>query len=175
MALWSLVLGAAATRLLPHPPNFTAAPALALFAGAMFSNPWTALLAPLVAMLLGDLALALFVYGSAAFTTVPMVYAAIVLTVGIGRALRRVSVATVGGGALGSALSFYLITNLGVWASGRLYPLTAEGLLACYTAALPFLASMLAGNLVWGAVLFGGFAWLERRVPALAAPPRQRP
>lgn len=175
LVLCSLILGAAATRLLPHPPNFTAAPALALFAGAAFASPWTALLVPLLAMLLSDLALAAFVYGPAALSSIPLVYAAVVLTVGIGRALPRVSASAVAGGAVGSALVFYVVTNLGVWASGRLYPLTLEGLAACYVAALPFLGSMLAGNLLWSGVLFGGFAWLERRVPALAAPPRRNP
>jgi len=37
-ALVMMILAAAATRLLPHPPNLTSVTALALFGGAYFSN-----------------------------------------------------------------------------------------------------------------------------------------
>jgi hypothetical protein len=45
------------------------------------------------------------------------------------------------------SLLFFGITNFGVWMSGSLYPLTVDGLVACYTMALPFLWKSLAGDL----------------------------
>jgi len=59
------------------------------------------------------------------------------------------------------------VTNFGVWISGLTYPKTWEGLLACYTAAIPFFWNTLAGDLFYVGVLFGAFAFLQNRYPAL--------
>lgn len=156
----ALVFGAAATRLFPHPPNFTAVGAIALFAGAHFSNTRWALVIPLAAMFASDAILG--------FTTsVPIVYATFALIVGIGTLLRgkRTRILPVAGAALAAATLFYLTTNFGVWAMGALYPRTPSGLIACYIAAIPFFGPTLAGDLVYTAILFGAFAWAERRYP----------
>src|SRR5262245_55356575 len=55
-----MVLAAAATRLLPHPPNLTAMTALALFGGSYFSDRRLAFGVPLLALLLSDLTLGLY-------------------------------------------------------------------------------------------------------------------
>ncbi|MCP2265883.1 DUF6580 family putative transport protein [Promicromonospora thailandica] len=52
------------------------------------------------------------------------------------------------GVGLGGSLWFFLWTNFGVWLMDGLYPQTADGLLASYVAGLPFLRTMLLGNLV---------------------------
>jgi hypothetical protein len=57
--LTAMVVAAAAIRLMPHPPNFTPIAAMALFGGAQFADKRAALLVPLAAMLLSDLALGL--------------------------------------------------------------------------------------------------------------------
>src|SRR5262245_50333569 len=49
-----------ATRLLPHPPNFTALGAIALFGGAVFPRVWQSLFLTLAAMALSDFGLQLF-------------------------------------------------------------------------------------------------------------------
>jgi hypothetical protein len=68
--------------------------------------------------------------------------------------------------SLAGSTLFFLITNLGVWAYDALYPRTAAGLLACYTAAIPFFQSSLVGDLIYAAVFFGGFALTQRLIPA---------
>ena len=45
----------------------------------------------------------------------------------------------------------------------------AQGLLACYTAALPFALNMLIANALFSTALFGLLAQAERRYPELAA------
>ena len=50
----SMILVAAASRLVPHPPNFAPITALALFSGAKFSDKRLALLVPLTALVLSD-------------------------------------------------------------------------------------------------------------------------
>lgn len=54
------------------------------------------------------------------------------------------------GFGVGGSLFFYLWTNLGVWFLGRgtWYPDSWDGLAASYVAGLPFLRTMLLGNLV---------------------------
>jgi hypothetical protein len=53
---------------------------------------------------------------------------------------------------------------------GIYYPPTLSGLAECYVAAIPFFQNTLAGDLLFSALLFGGFALLERRIPLLRAP-----
>jgi hypothetical protein len=48
-----------------------------------------------------------------------------------------------------------------------LYPRTAEGLAACYVAAIPFFRNALLGDAFYATVLFGAWALAEARVPAL--------
>ena len=52
--LITMIAAAAATRLLPHPPNMTSVTALALFGGAYFSNRRLAFIVPLIALLGSD-------------------------------------------------------------------------------------------------------------------------
>jgi len=166
-ALTLFVLAAAASRLLPHPPNFTAVPAMALFSGVLFGRRWLAFAVPLMAMALGDLVLGMFVYGTDAFIGATPVYLCICAMVWIGfRA--TLSLGGVVGGAVVSTGTFFLITNLSVWAFGGLYPMTLAGLAACYAAAIPFALNMLASSLVYGLGLFGLWTLAERRFPSLA-------
>ena len=54
-----------------------------------------------------------------------------------------------GSGSVLSSLIFFLVTNFGVWVEGLLYPRTLEGLLLCYTKALPFLPQQILGELIY--------------------------
>jgi hypothetical protein len=100
-----------------------------------------------------------------------LVYLSFALTVLIGWAIaRRKSPLAIGGAAVASSVLFFVLTNLGVWLFSGMYPRTAEGLVACYAAAVPFFQNTLAGDLFFSALLFGGFALAERAVPALRQP-----
>jgi hypothetical protein len=171
VTLVALTLAAAATRLLPHPPNFTPLAALALFGGTYFTSPRAAFAVPLAAMFFSDLALGLLFYGMAIFPMMPFVYASFALTVMLGFWVRRrCSPVTVGTAALAASVLFFAITNFGVWLRGRMYARTPEGLAACYAAALPFFQNTLAGDAIFTLVLFGGFALAQHYVPALREP-----
>jgi len=151
-----------AARLLPHAPGVWPFAASALFAGRMLRIPALAVIVPLAAMLLSNVALA----GDDWRITI-VACAAITLPAFAGILARRwpgaipVIVAT-----LSSSLIFFATTNLAVWAFSGMYPLTWQGLVQCYVAALPFLDKTVLGDLFWTAVLFGG-AWLAQHVPAL--------
>jgi hypothetical protein len=47
-----------------------------------------------------------------------------------------------------ASLTFFILSNLGVW--WYWFPHTIEGLLACYTLALPFFQRTLVGDLIFG-------------------------
>jgi hypothetical protein len=72
---------------------------------------------------------------------------------------------------LASSVLFFVLTNFGMWASTSFYPHTPDGLVACYVAAIPYFRNMVLGDLLYTAILFGGFTLLERRFPVL----RRRP
>lgn len=174
-ALTGLVLAAAAMRLLAHPPNVTPIAAMALFGGAHFASKRAAFLVPLAAMLISDLVLAVTVYGTAGLGSRPFVYGSFAVVVLIGMWVRRngqrpLPIAT---GALGGSLLFFIVTNFGVWLRGTLYPLTLEGLMTCYTAAIPFFRHTLIGDGVYTLALFGGFAVAQRYAAVLREPPME--
>jgi hypothetical protein len=169
--LASMILAVAMTRVVPHPWNFTPVGALCLFGGAYFTQRWTAFVVPLVALVISDLVLAVTHYGMSSLLYLPPVYASFALIVGLGTLLRgQARVLPVTAAAIGAALMHFLITNLTVWMFQDIYPRTGAGLLACFAAALPFLQKMLAGNLIFCGILFGGFAWAQRRLPILREP-----
>jgi len=58
-----MIVLAALSRLLPHPPNFSPVEAMALFGGAYFASRAWAIVVPLVALLLSDIALGLTLGG----------------------------------------------------------------------------------------------------------------
>ena len=146
----------AIARLLPHLPNFTPIGGMALF-GAAHGSRRSALLAPLAALAISDLFLGRHV-------TMPFVYASFILIVLMGRVLFRngVTTARVIGGSLASSMILFIVSNFGVWAVGTLYAPTWQGLVLCYTMALPYLLNTMAGNLFYAGVFFGGYALVKR-------------
>lgn len=159
-----LVLAAAASRLAPHPPNFSPVAALALFAGAHFADRRAAFGVPLAGLLLSDLALGFY-------SGMAWVYGSFALIVCLGLALRaRRTFWPVTSAALAGSVLFFAVTNFGVWAAGGLYPRTGGGLGACYAAAIPFFQHTLAGDLSYAALLFGVFALAEKNFAALREP-----
>ena len=163
VAILAAILGAAALRLVPHPPNFAPIAAMALFSGAQLGRRPLAFLAPLGAMILSDMVLGFH-------SGVPFVYGSVALIVLIGwLALSRIYVLRVEGAAIDISFLLLLITNFGTWLLSGMYPLSASGLAACYVAAIPFFQNTVAGDLFYSGLLFGGFALLEWAVPMLRA------
>lgn len=160
--LAGMIFGAAALRLFPHPPNFEPIGALALFGGAQVDDKKWAFILPLAALFLSDAVLGFH-------SQMPVIYATFALIVCMGFALReRVTPLPVAGASLAASALFFIVTNFGVWALDGLYPRNVEGLIACYVAAIPFFGNTMAGGLFYAAVLFGGLALAERKIPRLA-------
>jgi len=162
LALIMIIL-AAVLRVAPHPWNFTPIGAMALFSGAILKDRRLAFAFPLLALFAGDLFTGFYNY-----KLMLVVYASFALSVAIGLWLRdRRTIARIGFATLLSAFQFFIIVDLGVWALAPTYPHTAAGLIACYVAAIPFFFNMLAADLFYASLLFGGFALAELGLPAL--------
>lgn len=165
--LLSLCVLAVATRLLPHPANFTPITALALFGGVYFERKYAFIL-PLVVLFASDLFLGLY-------SGMEWVYGSFALIGLLGLWLRsRKSVPVIAGTTLAGSILFFIITNFGVWLGGTLYTPDFTGLIACYTAALPFFRNTLLGDGFYVAILFGVTELVTRSVPALAQPAEER-
>src|SRR5690606_5249279 len=112
-----MILAAAFSRFIPHPWNFTAIGAMALFGGAYLPKRLS-IIAPLAALMLTDAIIGfhntmLFVYGA---------FAAVVI---LGWALRgNISTLKVGGFSLVASSLFFVVSNFGVWFMGGMYPPT---------------------------------------------------
>ncbi|MFN0213396.1 MAG: DUF6580 family putative transport protein [Saprospiraceae bacterium] len=167
---FSLIALAALTRLLPHPPNFTPIGAIALFGAAYFNRQWLMLAVPFAALFLTDLFINNVIYRElygTSFTLITSwwIYAAFALAMlaGIGWFNNKVTAFRVLGASLSASAIFFLVTNFSVWAESLLYPKTAAGLVACFTAGIPFLGNTILGDLCFSAAMFGVYEWAGKR------------
>jgi len=160
MLAYLFVLFAVAVRFMPHPLAFTPVAAALLYFGAR--GPKRQLWAPLALLAVSDVILTKILYSYPLtwdhFVTWAW-YAAILL---LGTQLREnTNWLRVGGAALASSVSFFVVSNFAVWACWNMYPKTLAGLMTCYAAGLPFFRRGIAGDMLFTAVMFG--------LPAVAA------
>ena len=132
----------AASRFVPHPPNFTSLLALSFYVPAILGIRYLpALLISFVItdILIGIHSLVIFTWGSVMFIGLLSQYFTKNFKL-------RIS------GALIGACFFYLITNFGVWSMGT-YGYSFEGLILCYTLAIPFFGYSLISTFIFSVVI----------------------
>ena len=133
-----------ASRFIPHPPNFTSLIALSFYIPALTGIRYLpALIMSFVItdFFIGFHGTTLFTWGS-------------VVVIGLGSKYFISSIFTRISGALLGACLFFIITNFGVWSLGS-YGFTAEGLLMCYSLAIPFFAYSLISTFIFSAIIEG--------------------
>ncbi len=176
--LWRLLITAG------HTPfsNFTPIGAMALFGGSYFISRVRAYLFPLLTLFISDVVLMQTIYAGHSngllYDGWYWTYAAFALVVLIGSVLiKKVSIKNVILGALLAALTHFLVANLGVWlrgvtdlTTGLPYTRDFAGLIKCYIMAIPYFKNMLAANLIYSAILFGGYELARLRFPVLGRP-----
>ncbi len=161
-----LVFLGALSRLVPHLPNFTAVSAVALYGAAKLDDRKQAVWIPVLAMLISDSVMELMYRAGLSpiqgfHGGMGYVYAAFIVISFIGMWIRSAfSYGRLALGTLSASLTFFIITNFGVWLGGW-YGYTLEGLTACYIAAIPFFRNQLAGDVFFVALLFGADALLR--------------
>lgn len=161
LLLTGLILVAAIVRLLPHPPNFAPIAAMALFGGAYFNKKAFAFAIPLAALFLTDLFLGFH-------NTMWAVYLSFIVIVGLGMVmLKKKSVMKIVLASVSASVLFFVLTNFAFWATDTLYPTTAAGLAASFTAAIPFFHNTLIGDLFFTGAMFGLFELAKVKFPEL--------
>jgi len=137
-----IFIALAASRFIPHPPNFTSLLALSFYVPALLGIrfiPALILCFALTDLIIGFHSTTLFTWGS-------------VLLIGLMSSYFTKSIMTRISGALLGALVFFIITNFGVWTNG-MYGYNIEGLVACYTMAIPFFTYSLISTLLFSSII----------------------
>ena len=175
-----LVLLAAFSRIIPHPSNFAPIGAMALFGAAYFSKKTITFLIPILSLWLSDLFINNVIYAQYFDGFVFFYpgfywnYLAFVLIGAVGLLLlKKTKLQHILLASLSASALFYLVSNFGVWASGTMYPMSFNGLITCYTAAIPFFKNTVMSDLVYCGVLFGAFEFAQYKIPALRLNPQQ--
>jgi hypothetical protein len=156
--------------------------ALFLLAFARCRIPWIGILVPLIGYIATDLVLE-WVLASRGLATSSLSgrvtsYVLFIALSNLGWIIRKLpqdmkileraaSIITVG--MLGSVL-FFIISNGIVWLTSKpsegyyYYPLTWDGMIRCYTMAIPFFANSFLGDIVFVAFFFAAYAGMEQWV-----------
>jgi hypothetical protein len=132
----------AASRFVPHPPNFTSLLALSFYVPAVFGIRYVPIV--ILALLLTD---SIIGFHSTMIFTLSSVG-----IIGIISKYFNKSIYFRIFGALTSAVIFFLISNFGVWVSGS-YGYDLNGFLTCYLLAIPFFTNTILSTLIFSVVI----------------------
>ena len=129
-------------RIIPHPPNFTPVIVLSLYLPFIFgiwSIPFCILGFAITDYFIGFHSLMFWTWGALAFTGYTSKFC--------NKIYSRIVLSFIG------AITFFVISNFGVWISGTLYEISVQGLLNCYIMAIPFFTNTLLSTIFF-AVIF---------------------
>ena len=148
-----IFLALAASRFIPHPPNFTSLLALSFYIPALLGIRFIPAL--LVSFILTDLVIGFhgvtfFTWGS-------------VIVIGLGsRFFLKNIYSRVAGSLLGACL-FFIVTNFGVWSLGS-YGYTFEGFVTCYTLAIPFFTYTIISTFIFSGIIEGVYKLFSKNI-----------
>ena len=137
-----IFIALAASRLIPHPPNFTSLLALSFYVPALLGRKY------LPAVVLSFVVTDFFIgfHSTILFTWGSIVLIGLISQYFKDRTINRLT------GAVTGAIIFFIVTNFGVWSLGS-YGYSFEGIFACYTLALPFFAYSLISTFLFSCVI----------------------
>ena len=138
-----IFLAIAISRFIPHPPNFTSLIALSFYVPLIFGKKYIPILILSFAItdfIIGYHNLTHWTWGS-------------VLLIGLlsHYFVKNLSLRLLG--AFFGALTFFIVTNLGVWATSGIYEISFSGLMQCYILALPFFGYSVVATLLFSSLI----------------------
>ena len=145
-----IFIALAASRFIPHPPNFTTLMALSFYVPALLGARYLPIL--ILSFIVTDLIIGfhgvtLFTWGS-------------VILIGLGsRFFTKGIFNRISGSLLGACL-FFIITNFGVWSLGS-YGYSLNGFISCYILALPFFGYSLISTFIFAGVIEGIYKYIS--------------
>ena len=164
LATLAAILAVAIYRVSPHLPNFTPVGAMFVLGGLYLGRSLGWMAAPFAGLLVSDTVLNLAYDGRPFHAGRVFDYLAFAVIGLVARWVAEKPLAWRIGTVIAAPVAFFLISNFGVWANGGSlagdvpYPRNLQGLVECYTAALPFFRGTLIGDWLFAGV---GMAALE--------------
>ena len=132
----------AASRFIPHPPNFTSLLALSFYVPVILGMRFIPAL--LICFAITDYFIGF--HSSAVFT-----WGSVVLIGLLSRYFNKNILVRISGALMGCCI-FFIVTNFGVWSLGS-YGYSIEGFLLCYTLAIPFFAYSLISTFMFSGII----------------------
>ena len=143
----------AASRFIPHPPNFTSLLALSFYVPALLGIRYIPAL--IIGFAITDLFLGF--HSTTLFTWGAVIFIGLLSKHFIKNIISRIS------GALVGACIFFIVTNFGVWSIGA-YGYTMNGLLTCYTLAIPFFAYSLISTFIFSSIIEAVYKFKDKKI-----------
>ena len=137
-----IFLTLAASRFIPHPPNFTSLIALSFYIPLIFGLKFIPILIfcfVVTDFFIGFHSITFFTWGS-------------VFIIGLITKFSKYNIFFRLIGAFFASLIFFIFSNFGVWVLGS-YGYSYEGLITCYIAAIPFYTNTLLSTLIYSAII----------------------
>ena len=130
------------SRFVPHPPNFTSLLALSFYVPALLGIRYIPAL--IIAFIITDFFIGF--HNVQVFT-----WGSIVLIGLLSKKFTKSILSRIIGSLFGACL-FFLITNFGVWSLGS-YGYSANGLILCFTLAIPFFAYNIISTFIFSTLI----------------------
>ena len=137
-----IFLALAASRFIPHPPNFTSLIALSFYIPLIFGVKFIPILIfcfVISDFFIGFHSTTFFTWGS-------------VLIIGLITKFFKNNIFFRLIGAVSASLIFFIFTNFGVWVLGS-YGYSYEGFITCYIAAIPFYTNTLFSTIIYSVII----------------------
>jgi len=145
-----IFLALAASRFIPHPPNFTSLLALSFYIPAILGIKFIPALVVsffITDLIIGFHSVTFFTWGS-------------VILIGLGSRFFDKSIFNRISGSLIGACLFFIITNFGVWSLGS-YGYSLNGIINCYILALPFFGYSLVSTFIFAGVIESVYKYIS--------------
>ena len=139
---FGVFIALAASRFVPHPPNFTSLIALSFYVPVILGTRYISVL--LFSFILTDIILGFH-------STIFFTWGSVLLIGLISKYFFSTILSRIVGTLFGASL-FYVVTNFGVWISG-MYGYSFEGLFAAYLLGLPFFGYNLISTFIFSALI----------------------
>ena len=132
----------AASRFVPHPPNFTALIALSFYIPLLLGRKFIPAL--LLSFIITD-------YFIGFHSTTLLTWGSVILIGIVAKYFNKNILFRLFGALVGSCI-FFIVTNFGVWILGS-YGYTLQGFLACYILAIPFFTYNLISTVCYSVLI----------------------
>lgn len=152
--------------------NFSPIGAMALFGGAYFNKRIKAFVFPLLILFVSDFVLHQTIFRSSGngilYGGWYWVYGSFALMVIAARLiLKKLTIFHYLVSVLVCVLIHWIVTDFGVWIGSKIYAQNLSGFISCLANAIPFEWRFMSGTMIYGAILFGLFEWMQKRYPML--------